>query len=266
MLTFLLILLGSLAVSLIVAFFLLKKRIAAGSAAKAAAKAVADARLAAGRLRAELDYVLAQIDREVERHEASGDAEGMARRLREIRDVLRQSLVARREPFPVSGPCAEVINAFRDTADGRDLLYSESGDGRWLQVQGDRVLVRWAIGEIFANTAHHAGDWSRVSILAEPSEGAVVLTIRDDGGGVNSSTAARLYSPFTPRFRSPGPGLGLYAVRKVVESLGGHVEAKGALGQGLVHRIRLPHPASGPYGTATSTQHHVASGRDHQSQ
>jgi signal transduction histidine kinase len=258
MLTVLWILLGVLALALVVAFVVLKIRIARGAAAKAEAKKVQLARLATGRVRAELDYVLSQIGHKLEAVPADGSGADHVARLGEIRDVLRQSLVAQRSAFPISGACAEVIEAFRPAAQGRDLLYSESGDGRWLEVDADRALVRWALGELFANVAHHAGEWSRIAVHAEPVDGAILLTVRDDGGGAVQSVASRLYSPFTPRFRSPGPGLGLYAVRAVFEGLGGKIEGGSGPGEGLVHRIRIPHPPAGPYGAATRTPHHAA--------
>jgi signal transduction histidine kinase len=257
---------GLLLASVALGFLVLKRRIAAGAAAKEAAKQVQLARLAAGRVRAELDYVLSQIDQKLAALPADATAAEAAARLGEIRDVLRQALLARREAFPISGPCAEVIDAFRAQANGRDLLYSESGDGRWLEVVADRALVRWAIAELFTNVAHHAGEWSRIAVHAEPADGAIVLTVRDDGGGAVQSVASRLYSPFTPRFRSPGPGLGLYAVRAVIEGSGGRVESGSGPGEGLVHRIRIPHPAAGPYGASTRTPHHAAAQRPLQSQ
>jgi signal transduction histidine kinase len=226
------------------AAFRFKTRVERAAQARAARKAAeTEARLRA-RQRAEADYVLERL-----RGQADSDP-ARAARLRELADVVSQTTAAVPEPFPVSGPCAEVIDEFRAEAGERDLLYSESGDGRWLQVSGDRRLLRWAVRELFANTARHAGEWSRIAILAEPVEGAILLTVRDDGSGLDSAATARLYSPFTPRSGSGGPGVGLYAVRRIVESFGGSVEARSASGEGLVHRLRIPHPASGPYAAA----------------
>jgi signal transduction histidine kinase len=246
------------AVLIAVAFLLLRKRVETGALLKAAARAEAAARLRTSRGRAELDYVLERLDRELD-HVAHPDGPQGARsaRLRELRDVLRQSLVCAAETFPLSGPAAEVIDGFRPTAGERELLYSESGDGRWLQVQGDRMLLRWALGELFTNIALHAGDWSRIAVLAEPVDGAILLTVRDDGRGTDSTTTARLYSPYTPRTGSPGPGLGLYAVRTIVERLGGQVEVRSQSGDGLVHKLRLPTPPSGPYGGMRAPTHHA---------
>lgn len=242
---------------------LMKKRIERGTRAKAAARAAQGVKLAEGRLTAEAEYVLAQIDDELERSRR-GDAQGQPRsaRLEELREVLSLTFGPQASAFPVSGPCAEVIEALRDDAGGRDVLYSESGDGRWLHVRGDRALFRWAFRELCRNTLQHGGDWTRLSILAEPVDGAIVLTVRDDGRGLDLSLLARLYSPFTPRTGSPGPGLGLYVVRRVVETMGGTIEARTSPGQGLLHRLRLPSPAGGPYGDESAYGERKARSRE----
>ncbi len=228
-----------------------KKRIARGARVKAEERAVQARRLLEGRLMAEAEYVLSRIDVNLERLRGDdGPNSGSAARLQEIRSVLLRTFSVHAAPFPVSGACAEVVETLRETLGDRDLLYSESGDGRWLQACGDRALLGWAIRELFTNTAQHARDWTRIAVLAEPVDGAILLSVRDDGQGLDSSLAARLYSPFTPRAGSEGPGLGLYLVRRIVETVGGTVEARSAPGQGLVHRLRLPQPPSGPYGDA----------------
>src|SRR5262245_12205354 len=103
-----------------------------------------------GRRHAEARYT-------IEKLAAAGAAEpGHRARIEELRDVLERAERPGLAAFPVSGPCAEVIDSFRGVANGRELLYSESGDGRWLQVRGDRALLKWAVSEIFRNVQEHA--------------------------------------------------------------------------------------------------------------
>lgn len=242
----------ALAVIAVVIAFLVyrfKRRVERAQDARTARKAAeADAR-EQSRKTGEVEYVIDRIRLELEREAPAPDSERAAR-MSEIREVLTRTFAVEREPLRVSGPCAEVIDSFRAEAEPRELLYSESGDGRWLHVCADRALLRWSVQEMFANVFQHAGNWSRISILAEPVEGAILLTIRDDGQGLDNAAAARIYSPFTPRKGSRGPGLGLYAVRRIVETLGGSLELRSAPNEGLVHKLRLPHPVEGPYGDA----------------
>jgi len=200
-----------------------------------------------GRRHAEARYTLDKL------REAIGLPDAAMRvRLEELRDVLERAEDPARSAFPVSGPCAEVIDSFRATAGDRDLLYSESGDGRWLQVVGDRALLRWAVAEIFHNVVEHAEPWTRITVKAEPVEGGILLTVRDDGAGLDRMSTSRVYTAFSPRLGSKGPGVGLFVVRHIVESFGGRAEARSAPGGGVLHSLWIPHPDSGPYGTAAT--------------
>jgi len=238
-----------------VGIYRFRKRIERGTRAKAQAKSAQARALLEGRLTAEAQYVLHCLESEERSPQPldPGDP-GTVRRVEEIRQTLARTFAPTPTSLPVSGPCAEVIDSFRARVGDRDLLYSESGDGRWLHAFGDRELLRWVVQELFANVIQHAGDWTRISVLAEPANRSVVLTVRDDGRGLTPSLAARLYSPFTPRPGSDGVGLGLYVVRRIVETMGGTIEARSSEGQGLLHRIRLPVPAGGPYGDAAARE------------
>ncbi len=244
--------LAFVAVVLVILVYRFRRRVERAAVARTQRRAVeAEARNQA-RKTGEVEYVIDRIQVELDRQAPAPDAD-RAGRLSELREVLARTFVIECEPLRVSGPCAEVIDAFRAEAEPRELLYSESGDGRWLHVSADRALLRWTVHEMFANVFQHAGDWSRISVLAEPVDGAILLTVRDDGRGLDRAAAARVYSPFTPRTGSRGPGLGLYAVRRIVETIGGSLEVRSTPNDGLVHRLRIPHPVEGPYGATSKT-------------
>ena len=241
--------LAAIAIAIAILVYRFRQRIERAAAARTARKAAEAESRRKSRMSSEVEYVIDRIRAELDREGQAPDPDRAAR-LSEIREVLTRTFAFESESLPVSGPCAEVIDAFRGEAGPREILYSESGDGRWLHVCADRALLRWTVHEMFANVFAHAGDWTRIRVLAEPVDGAILLTIRDDGRGLDSAAAARIYAPFTPRAGSRGPGLGLYAVRRIVETIGGSLEVRSSHNDGLVHRIRLPHPATGPYGDA----------------
>jgi signal transduction histidine kinase len=234
----------------IVASSILLFRYRAAARALREARAEEARRLEEGRKHAETHYTLDKLRSELNslRSGERPPDPPLEARLEELATILTRAGTALPKPFPISGPCAEVIDAFREVAQGRDLLYSESGDGRWLQVLGDRELLRWAVQEVFRNVVHHAEPWTRITVKAEPVAGGVLLTIRDDGCGLDRPSTARMYTSFSPRLESPGPGVGLFVVRRIVETLGGKIEARSVPGGGLLHSMRLPHPPGGPYG------------------
>ena len=74
-------------------------------------------------------------------------------------------------------------------------------------------------------------------------DGAVVLTARDDGAGVEEAELPRLFERFyraDAARSSRGTGLGLAIVKHVVTQAGGTVEAHGGRGRGLEIRCSFP--------------------------
>lgn len=94
------------------------------------------------------------------------------------------------------------------------------------------------------------GDGSgRITVRLMPSEKNVVVTVADNGIGMDDKTIAHIFEKFyqgdTSR-RSSGNGLGLALCKKIVESLHGTITAKGAPGEGSVFTVVLPRVAASP--------------------
>ncbi len=94
------------------------------------------------------------------------------------------------------------------------------------------------------------GDGSgRITVRLTPDEKNVVVTVADNGIGMDEKTIAHIFEKFyqgdTSR-RSSGNGLGLALCKKIVESLHGTITAKGALGEGSVFTVVLPRIAASP--------------------
>ena len=205
-------------------------------------KAERQRQLVEGGLNAELDYIVNQLDRELEQGESRPDAVDAdhARRLRELREVLLDNRDRVPQPFDAAAAVAEEISACR-ALDLEGILEFVPPTADASRVVGTPVLFRWAVRELVSNTLAHAGAWSRIEIRLEPddSEGTV-LSVADDGEGPDLMAVSRLYGPFTPRIDSSGPGLGLFAVRSIVESMGGSIHASPGSDGGLTHTLQLP--------------------------
>ena len=104
-------------------------------------------------------------------------------------------------------------------------------------------MLRVVLENLVTNAIRYAGPGSRCRVSAERRDGAVVLTVADDGQGVSDEDLPRLFERFyrADRARSSrGTGLGLSIVKHVVTSAGGTIEAAGSPGGGLTVRSRFP--------------------------
>jgi len=80
-----------------------------------------------------------------------------------------------------------------------------------------------------------------VSTAADPTHEALVLAVRDTGGGVPPEMLGKIFDPFfTTKEEGKGVGLGLAVVYGIVEAHGGEIEVDSSVGKGSTFRVRLP--------------------------
>ena len=69
----------------------------------------------------------------------------------------------------------------------------------------------------------------------------VVVSVRDNGPGIDRGAMARIFEPFyTTKTIGEGTGLGLYVSYGLAEELGGALSAANHPGGGAVFTLRLP--------------------------
>jgi two-component system phosphate regulon sensor histidine kinase PhoR len=120
-----------------------------------------------------------------------------------------------------------------------------------LRVEGDPEataevrprMLRVVARNLAENAIRYAGPGTNATLAVHRENGATVLSVVDDGAGVEQSDLPRLFERFYRADRSRhtrGTGLGLAIVKHVVASAGGIVEARGQRGRGLEIRCVFP--------------------------
>jgi PAS domain S-box-containing protein len=118
-------------------------------------------------------------------------------------------------------------------------------------VLGDKARLVQVLANLLNNASKYTPEERRIEIEARGSDGgeagaSLVLTVRDEGIGMEPELAGRVFDLFTQAKRSSdrsqgGLGLGLALVKNLVELHGGSVVCDSAgLGQGSSFMVRLP--------------------------
>jgi len=118
----------------------------------------------------------------------------------------------------------------------------------------DAVRIAQVIGNLLSNTAKFTPAGGSATVTLESSAGVAILTVADNGSGIDAAVLPRLFEAFVQADRTleragGGLGLGLALVRGLVELHGGEVTAHSAgSGQGATFVVRLPLDEPSPAG------------------
>ena len=143
---------------------------------------------------------------------------------------------------PVLPVLGEVVSDLDERAARAGVTLSAQGDEH-AAIEVRPRMLRVVAQNLAENALRYAGPGTAARLSVERSPEGVVLSIADDGAGVDDSDLPRLFERFyrTDRSRaSRGTGLGLAIVKHVVTSAGGTVEARGGRGRGLEVRCSFP--------------------------
>lgn len=111
-------------------------------------------------------------------------------------------------------------------------------------VDGNPELLRRAIENIVRNAIKHSPANTLVRLQAETQLQSLVLTICDQGTGVDERHLQTIFEPFfrehSGQVVNQGYGLGLAIAKRVIEAHGGSITAFNLVGSGLCMEIKLP--------------------------
>jgi two-component system nitrogen regulation sensor histidine kinase NtrY len=143
-----------------------------------------------------------------------------------------------RLPTPVLAPI-ELGTHIRRVAAMETRCRVEVAPGREVTVRADGALLEQALVNLVRNAAEAAlGSDGKVTIDWQVSGGEVVITIVDDGPGIENPD-----NLFVPLFSTKpgGSGIGLVLARNILEAHGGDVRiANRARTRGCIVRVSLP--------------------------
>ena len=115
-------------------------------------------------------------------------------------------------------------------------------------IRADRPQIAQVILNLGVNAsdAMPAGGRLSIDVEIDISREQAVMTVKDEGTGMDAATAAKMFEPFFSTKGDLGTGLGLSTVHGIVAQSSGHVSVESSPGNGTAVTISLPLAADEP--------------------
>ncbi len=158
---------------------------------------------------------------------------------------LDQGRPVEQYPVDLTRLTRDAVDDARAVAPNRPIDYSPNGA---ILVPGDEARLRQVLGNLLQNANRHTPPDTPVHVRVVDSEAEAVIEVADDGPGMATEDASRVFERFwrsdPSRTRSSGgAGLGLAIVAAIAAAHGGRAEVQSAPGSGSIFRVHLPHIA-----------------------
>ncbi len=109
------------------------------------------------------------------------------------------------------------------------------------EVLADEGRLTQVFVNLLANAAQAIEGEGVITVATRHEDGRVEASVTDTGCGIPPDRMDRLFQPFfTTKPPGVGTGLGLWLVRRTIESFGGGVEVASEVGRGSTFRVILP--------------------------
>ena len=131
-----------------------------------------------------------------------------------------------------------VMDELRAVSEPRNVTVLKQDLGG-MKLNADPEQLHRVLANLMANAIQAAGDGGEVTLSAAAADTATIITVSDNGPGIDAGILDRLFHPFVST-RGEGTGLGLAYVKKIVDLHGGTVSAENLPEGGACFTVSLP--------------------------
>ena len=178
----------------------------------------------------------------------------------DVLDVTRiesQSLLLHKEYFNLNKMVQSIISEFIIHSKERKQSQEQFKDSPGIElvfkedifISADKSRINQLISNILNNAVKFTngdedeeGDIdSKITIAIKKEDNLVVVSIKDNGKGIDPEIFPRLFEKFVTKSKGGGNGLGLYISKNIIEAHGGHIYAHNNKdGKGATFGFSLP--------------------------
>jgi signal transduction histidine kinase len=147
-----------------------------------------------------------------------------------------RNLVLKAEPLvTLVNDTAQFMNI---SLESRNISITVKGEADQLSVF-DPDLMKLVIMNLLINAMDAIGENGSISITVGNDLGYAVMSVSDDGSGMNEEVRKHLFDPFFTT-KDKGLGLGLFIVYNIVKAHGGYIELESQVNCGSTFYVRIP--------------------------
>jgi signal transduction histidine kinase len=185
------------------------------------------------------------------------NANRLQRLTNDILDVTRiesQTVKLNKEHFNLADLISSVVEDFKNDIQkkGNDVkLFYEPQDHLNLILEADKGRLTQVISNLLSNAIKFTNQGGGTIFIATSTipqqihnndiDKKVLVSIKDDGTGIDPSMMSRLFTKFASKSETGGTGLGLFISKSIIEAHGGRIWAKNnADGKGATFTFTLP--------------------------
>ena len=173
----------------------------------------------------------------------------MTRLIEELLDVARISqgkIVLAREKVDLNAVLAQSLESAQPFLDARQQTVRVDIPAQPMWLLGDFARLAQIVSNLLNNAAKYSDKGSLIELGASNEGGEAVISVRDQGMGIDDQLLPRVFELFTQGSRGldrsqGGLGVGLTLARRLAEMHGGRLDAYSAgVGKGSTFTLRLP--------------------------
>ena len=190
-----------------------------------------------------LEHVRRQIDDEHEHHvdaifEMLEELNDRADRARQLEQLIRGTDTDSLYPLRLDAQLEGAITAAE--REHGDLVVDRPGEFPAVMVTADQTVAD-AFVEVFDNAVTHSDtDRPRVTVSMDVENGSAVVTITDDGPGIDPAREAQIFGRAEGDELDHGNGFGLFFVDQLMKLYGGKIWLVGDGADGTTFKLRFP--------------------------
>ncbi|MGF1584407.1 MAG: ATP-binding protein [Bacteroidales bacterium] len=132
---------------------------------------------------------------------------------------------------------------YRELARNKNRIFV-SGAEENIILKADQLAIERIINNLFDNALKFTEEFDTISLTLRKVQDSAVIAVSDSGPGIDSKSIPAIFQPYyqldNREKNLAGLGMGLYIVKRIVDSLNGEINVEANPGGGTIFSVILP--------------------------